>query len=513
VINVTDRLRRLVPIPLNAHHPPLTDNERELLPWLVRAAQAMDRPYWEQEYGDPQTLWAMALEAETREYVRINYGPWDRLHENEPILDGVGGKPLGANYYPADMTPEEFETAALTDPTLKSPYTLVRRDAHGRLGALPYHVAFQPHVQHAATYLRQAADHAQSRYLKNYLNARATALLTDDYQASDFAWMEPQDTALDILIGPMEIEDRLLGIKTAYSASVLVKAQAATAALAHYKPLLPQFQASLPVPDQYKPPLNNSASELQVYTLAYAAGLDACNTPSGIAWPNDEVVQVQKGVRSLLVENVLQARFHAIFLPLADLLIAPDQRQYVTHTARFEFVLLHELAHGLGIKYTLHEHQPVPPVLGDLNHAVEEGKANLVGLWIAAQQHRAGHMSAEAVLALYVTALVAALYNYDGRQSVLQLNVFKDAGAYSRDATTGVYRVHPEHMPAAIEALTNRLLRLQGDGDYQGALALFAEKGQPEEALQSDIQRIEAAQLPLGSVCLAPPHFRAQLSS
>jgi hypothetical protein len=498
LVNVRERLERFVPVELKADLSRLSDSERKMLPLLEQAAQAMERPFWIQNYGDPEQLLSSIPEDEIRHYVQMNYGPWDRLHQDEPILSGVGSRPVGANFYPAGMTHEEFSAAAVQSSNLKSPFTMVRRGAADHLVAIPYHTFFQEHVRFAAEKLRQAAKLAESSDLQNFLNLRANALLTDDYHASDLAWMEMQDNTLDILIGPMEIEDRLMGIKTAYAASILVKDWESRESLLQYTDMLQRFQESLPVSAAYRQQPPGLESDLNIYEVIRFAGNDAFGKPSGVAWPDDEEIQLSKGTRSLLLRNVIQLKFKALLMPLAEILIASDQRAYVTPEADFSFVMFHELAHGLGIKHTLHANRSVREALGEYHHAVEEGKADLVGLFIASQLHRWGRISKSQLRALYVTALVRLLYNFDGVQSVTRLNYFKERGAYSRDPKKGTYRVHPEHMSAAIESLTERLLRLQGDGDYEGARAFLARYGRPDEDLQRDIERLKAAKLPLG---------------
>ena len=498
LVNVRERLARFVPVELKADLSRLSNSERKMLPLLEQAAQAMERPFWIQNYGDPEPLLASIPEEAARRYVRMNYGPWDRMYQDEPILSGISSRPAGANFYPAGMTREEFETAVAQSPNLKSPFTMVRRGAADRLVAIPYHTFFQEHVRLAAQKLRQAAKLAESRDLQNFINLRAEALLTDDYHASDLAWTELQDNTLDILIGPMEIEDRLLGIKTAYAASLLIKDWQSGSSLRQYTELLPRLQASLPVPVAYRQQEPGLKSDLNVYEVVRFAGNDAFAKPSGVAWPDDEEIQLSKGTRSLLLRNVMQAKFEALLMPLADLMIASDQRANVTPEADFSFIMFHELAHGLGVKHTLSDGRLVREALGELHHAVEEGKADLVGLFIATQLHHWGHLSEPKLRDLYVTALVRLLYNYDGPQSVTRLNYFKERGAYSRDPKTGTYRIHPERMRPAIESLAERLLRLQGDGDYKGAQVFLARYGQTDEDLQHDIERLEAAKLPLG---------------
>ena len=196
----------------------------------------------------------------------------------------------------------------------------------------------------------------------------------------------------------------------------------------------------------------------------------------------------------------MRAKFEAFHIPLAGLLIAEDQLPQVNFDARFDFVMFHELAHGLGIKHTNKDQETVREALGDLGHVVEEGKADLIGLFIANRLKNQGQITDDDLIAIYVTSLVSLLDNCYGRQSVMRLNFFKELGAYSRDEQTGTYRVHAEKMPEAIEKLTGILLRLQGDGNYGEAAAFIERYGQPDEELKLDIERMDSAKLPLGII-------------
>jgi len=497
-MDIQQRLNLYKPIRLEPDISHLSENERKILPLLIQAAEAMEMPYWIQEYGNPAPLLASITDEDIRRYVQINYGPWDRMHGNGSIIPGAGDKPLGANFYPADITSEEFDSAAEKDPTMNSPFTMVRRDQEGRLMATPYHKFFKEYVVRAANALERAADLADTPNLQKFLKLRADALLTDDYRASDIAWMDLQDNSLELLIGPMEIEDRLFGIKAAYAASILIKDKEASDKLARYKNFLPRFQKSLPLPEQYKEEHPGLASDIQVYDVFHFAGLDACTIPVGVAWPDDEEVQLQKGIRSLLLKNVMRAKFDAIFVPIVDLLIAREQRQYTHFDGRFEFVTLHELGHGLGVKYTINGHETVRDALGDLNHTIEEGKADLVGLFIANQLRQWGELTDDDLKDVYISSLVSLLWNCEAQQSIVRMNFFKETGAYLRDKQTGTYRVQAEKMPEAIEKLTEMFLHLQIDGDYGKAKEFMREYGEPDDELKLDIERMDSAKIPLG---------------
>ncbi|MEL7342779.1 MAG: Zn-dependent hydrolase, partial [Bacteroidota bacterium] len=318
-----------------------------------------------------------------RAFMKINYGPWDRLAADKAFIDGVGEKPLGANFYPVDMTKAEFE--AFDDPSKTSLYTLIRRDDKGKLMSVPYHKAFSEQVWKVADILNaNVAVLAEQEDLKKYLKARAEALLTDDYQASDIAWLEMEDNGIDVIIGPIEnYEDKLYGYKAAHEAYILVKDKEWTERLKRFATFLPELQAGLPVPAEYKKETPGRDSQLGAYDVVYYAG--DCNAGSktiAVNLPNDESVQLSHGTRRLQFKNAMRAKFDKILLPLSDVLIAEDQRKHITFDAFFGNTMFHEVAHGLGIKETITGKGSVREALKELHSALEEGKADVLGLYM-----------------------------------------------------------------------------------------------------------------------------------
>ncbi|MDQ3995843.1 MAG: Zn-dependent hydrolase, partial [Gemmatimonadota bacterium] len=359
--DVAAGLAKYTTVRLTVDSSALTPNERRMIPLLIDAADAMDEIYWHQAHGNRDSLLSgVGGDRAMRRFVEINYGPWDRLANDRPFVPGVGPKPAGANYYPRDMTKGEFETAVADAPkaradSLKSLYTLVRRDAAGRLVLIPFSKAYAPLNQRAAIRLREAAALAEEPGLKRYLELRADALLTDDYQASDLAWMDMKDNTIDVVIGPIETyEDLLFGYKAANEAYVLIKDRGWSQRLARYATLLPGLQRRLPVPDEYKRETPGTGSDLNAYDAVYYAGqANAGSKTIAINLPNDEQVQLQKGTRRLQLKNTIRAKFDKILVPIANELLVADQLSKVSFDAFFENVMFHEVAHGLGIKNTI----------------------------------------------------------------------------------------------------------------------------------------------------------------
>jgi hypothetical protein len=490
---------------------PLTERERRVVALLIEAADAMDEIFWQQAYGDRDALLAGITDPDARAFALINYGPWDRLAGNEPFVAGHDPKPAGANFYPADMTREEFEAAAEGEAgeALRSQYTLVRRAEDGSLRAIPYREAYRAQVERAAARLREAATYADEPMLRRYLELRAEALLTDEYRASDLAWLDMKDNAIDVIIGPIETyEDGLFGYKAAHEGLVLVKDRAWSARLARYAAMLPALQRGLPVTDRYKSEEPGTDSDLNAYDIVYYAGdANAGAKPIAVNLPNDEQVQLEKGTRRLQLQNAMRAKFDEILVPIADLLIAEDQRQHVSFDAFFANVMFHEVAHGLGIKNTITGRGTVREALRDQAAALEEGKADVLGLYMVTRLHEQGELGDAPLEDNYVTFLASIFRSVrfgaasaHGRANMARFNFFAERGAFTRDDASGTYRVDFARMRSAMDALSERILTLQGDGDYDGVVAFMEQYGGIGEELQSDLDRVNRAGIPVDIV-------------
>ncbi len=508
-MNYREKVDDYVSFRLEADTGALSENQKKMLPLLIKAARVMDDLFWRQAYGDRQELLNGIEDPDARRFAAINYGPWDRLNDNAPFLSGVGPKPPGARFYPPDMTKKEFDAAAASDETLKSLYTFVSRDRSGKLAAEPYSKVFRKDLETASGLLLQAAELAEDAGFKKYLELRAEALVTDNYQPSDFAWMAMKDNALDIVIGPIETyEDRLFGYKAAFEAYVLIKDKEWSARLAKYAAMLPDLQAGLPVPPEYKREEPGTDSDLNAYDVLYYAG--DCNAGAktiAINLPNDEEVQLRSGARRLQLKNSMQAKFDKILIPIGNVLIARDQRSRIRFDAFFANTMFHEVAHGLGIKNTLDGKGTVREALKEKSSSLEEGKADILGLYMVTRLSEKGELGDADLQDNYVTFLAGIFRSIrfgassaHGVANTLRFNFFREAGAFSREESNGTYRVNFDKMQAAVDALSEKILRLQGDGDYAGAAAFVDEMGKIDSRLQTDLDRLEQADIPLDIV-------------
>jgi hypothetical protein len=512
VATPAERLARYTPVHLQADTASLTRKERLMLPLLVDAAREMHDIYWVQAVGPRDSVLSSISDPAARRLAEVNVGPWDRLDGNVPFVAGVGPKPHGANFYPRDMSKEEFDRAVqgggVHADSLKSLYTMVRRDGQGRLTAIPYSTYYAAANERAAAKVRQAAALADDRGLRRYLGELARALVTDRYRPSDLAWMDMKNNTLDLVLGPIETyEDELFGYKAANEAFVLVKDQSWSKRLAKYASQLPALQRGIPVDERYKAEKPGTDADLNAYDVVYVAGqANVGGKTIAINLPNDEEVQLKKGTRRLQLKNAIRAKFDRILVPIARELIVDDQLPRVTFDAFFENVMFHEVAHGLGVKNTIDGKGTVRAALKERAGALEEGKADILGLYMIRQLNAQGEMGTESVDDNYVTFLASLFRSVrfgaadaHGRANVVAFNRLRDMGAFTREAN-GKYRVDFAKLRAGADSLSRQILTLQGDGDYAGVGRLYAEKGKIDAVLQADLQRLGTRGIPVDIV-------------
>ncbi|WP_371373100.1 dipeptidyl-peptidase 3 family protein [Thalassotalea aquiviva] len=482
----------------------LSANQKKMLGILIDASVIMDELFWQQAFGDNKEQFLASIKDEkTRKFAQINYGPWDRLDGDKPFLTDTEEKPLGARFYPKDMSKEEFEASNFKGN--KSLYTIVRRDNDNKLYSIPYSEAYAEQISRAAALLEEAATYAEDKEFANYLTLRAKAFRTDDYQASDFAWMDMKNNPIDVVIGPIETyEDLLFGYRAGFESYVLVKDKSWSERLAKYAAYLPELQRNLPVAAKFKQEVPGSDADLNAYDVVYYAGhSNAGGKTIAINLPNDEQVQLEKGTRRLQLKNAMRAKFDAILLPIANELVSPEDRKHVTFDAFFANTMFHEVAHGLGIKNTINDKGTVRQALKEHASALEEGKADILGLYMVSQLLEKGAIS-EGVLKDYYTTFMAGIFrsvrfgasSAHGKANMVRFNYFADNGAFTLDEN-GLYKVDMDKMTKAIDSLSELILTLQGNGDYEGVDKLVAEMGLIRPELAADLAKLEKANIPV----------------
>ena len=500
---IQQKAEEFAPFELKTDLSVLTVKEKQMLPFLFKAADIMDEIFWTQAYGNKSEILGKVTDPAMEKLIRINYGPWERLNNNAPLVEGYGHKPAGAQFYPTDITKEEF--TALNDESKTGLYSLVKRNDQGSLTVVPYHIAYQEKLQSAAGLIRSAAELAEDEGLKKYLELRANALLTDDFYESDIAWLEMRNNTIDFIVGPIEnYEDQLFGYKTSYESFILVKDKEWSKRLEKYAALLPGLQKALPCEETYKNESPGTDSDMNVYDAVYYAG--DCNAGSktiAINLPNDEKVRENKGSRKLQLKNSMQAKFDKILVPISDILIDESQRKHIKFDAFFENTMFHEVAHGLGLGKTIKGDQTVREALKETYTSLEESKADILGLWCIYQLNEMGEFTDKDMMDNFVTFMAGIFRSVrfgaasaHGKANMIRFYYFQEKGAFTRDEASGTYKVDFEKMKQAMLDLSDLVLEIQGDGNYETAKELIEEKGVVREALQSDLDRIANAGIP-----------------
>ena len=481
----------------------LSDNEVKMLDLLFEAGKIMDDIYWTENFnGDKDEFLNGIADPNARKYAEINYGPWDQLDNRRVFIQGYEAKPEGAGFYPIDMTKEEFE--AWENPDKTSQYTLVRRDENGYLKTVWYHEAYATQIQKAAELLMNASELAADKEFAEYLKLRATALLTDDYYESDMAWMDVRNNNIDFVVGPIEnYTDGLFGYKAAHESFILIKDKEWTEKLTRYVALLPELQTKLPVEDKYKQEKPGSDADLAAYDVIFYGG--DCNMASktiAINLPNDERVQLQKGTRKLQLKNAMKAKFDKIVVPISEVLVTPEARQNVKFDAFFANVMFHEVAHGLGIKNTLDGSGTVRHALKEQYSAIEEAKADILGLFLVTKLSEMGEYDNTTLEDNYTTFMAGIFRSVrfgaasaHGKANMIEFNYLANEGAFNRDEN-GLYSIDFPKMKLSVEKLGGAILTAQGDGDYEFVKNWIATDGVIKPELQADLDKLAGSGIP-----------------
>ena len=481
----------------------LSEGELEMLGLLFEAADIMDGLFWMENYGDKEELMnQIGDNADLKKMASIAYGPWDGLNGNKSFVDGIGEKPAGAQFYPTDMTEEEWN--AFDDPNKTSQYTMIVRDENGNLKCVWYHDYFEQQIKKAASLLDDASELAGDEEFAEYLRLRAKALRTDDYLESDMQWMDVRNNNIDLVIGPIEnYTDARYGIKASHEAFILIKDQEWTKQLARYAAYVPELQKQLPVPAEYKKEVPGNDVDLAAYDAVYYAG--DCNANSktiAINLPNDERVQLKRGTRKLQLKNSMQAKFDKILVPIAEVLMTPESMEHIKFDAFFANVMFHETAHGMGIKNTITGKGTVREALGNQYNAIEEAKADVLGLYLVTKLAEMGVYTNTTMEDNYTTFMAGIFRSVrfgaasaHGKANMLTFNYFQNEGAFTRNEN-GLYAIDFEKMKVAVEKLAGDILMHQGDGDYEATKAWMADQIVIKPELQADLERVNEAGIP-----------------
>jgi hypothetical protein len=507
--DVENRLRQMPKTVIDYDRTLLNDNERQVVAKLIEASTFIDEIYWRQ-VSEQNPDYRTRLEAQASssnrnragyEYFLANRGRWDRLAKDEPFVapfGPAGHKPEGAAFYPADITKEEMERYIAAHPdqkdALQGLFSVVRRQGD-RLVTIPYSVHYKEQLTPAVAKLREAAALTNNPSMRNYLTKLADALMKDNYRESDVAWMD-LNGPLEVVIGPYEVyEDALFNWKAAFQSFITVVDRPETEKLTVYAQHLPAMERNLPIPDEHKNPNRGTESPIRVVQELYTAG-DARRGVQTAAFnlPNDEWVRENKGSKKVLLKNVMDAKYRMSGSPIAMRVLDPAQRNLLNFDAYFNFVLFHELSHGLGpglIKQPNGERVDVRFLLKDTYSAIEECKADVLGVWnilYAIDQKLLSAFNEQQLYATYAglhfRSMRFGIDEAHGRGTAVQWNWLREKGAIMPKGD-GTFTVDFPKMRSGIELLANELLMLQATGDYARAQRLLAKYGVSTPEIES----------------------------
>ena len=507
------KIARFSPTVLTADIAQLSPGDRKALTKIIAAAKLMDPLFLRQVWSGNEAL-KQKLEADTSaagrqrlHYFLINNGPWSRLDHNEPFIEGVPQeKPKHANYYPDDMTKQEFETwvAGLAETDKKKAtgfFHLIRRGADGKLMTVPYSEAYAEFLVPAAKLLNEAAALATNATLKNYLTKRAAAFASDDYYDSDVAWMD-LDSPIEVTIGPYETyEDELFSYKAAFEAYVTLRDQAESAKLAKFSGYLQELEDNLPLEARYRNPKLGAASPIRVVNEIFGSGEGNSGVQTAaFNLPNDERVVAEKGSKRTMLKNVQQAKFQKTLVPISRVVLSRAHQPLLSFESFFTHILAHELMHGLGphnIKVN-GEDTTVRKQLKELSSAFEEAKADITGLWALQYLIDKGVVEKQMERSLYMTFLASAFRSVrfgiteaHGKGIALQFNYLTDEGAIEIDEKMGTFSINNAKVKEAVRKLTNEILTIQAEGSYDKAKAMLDKYAVMRPAMQRALDRMK----------------------
>jgi Peptidase family M49 len=523
--DLSTMIARFAPAEIGADTSKLPANERSALKVLVDAARLMDSLFLRQVWaGNDALLQQLAREVvstpgsgqstglrgattadQQLQYFLINNGPWSRLDHNQPFIDGVPAKPESANFYPAGATKDEIQKwidGLPPDEKARATgfFTTIRRGPDGKLTAVPYSVEYQGELAQAAALLRDAATLTAQPTLKKFLESRADAFISNDYYASDVAWME-LDASIEPTIGPYEVyEDEWFNFKAAFEAYITLRDDAETKKLQAFSSALQGLENALPIDEKHRNPKLGALAPIRVVNVIFSAG-DGNSGVQTAAFnlPNDERVVKEKGTKRVMLKNVQEAKFRMVLQPIAKVALPPAEQKDVSFDAFFTHILMHELMHGLGPHaITVNGRSTtVRQELKETYSAIEEAKADVSGLWALKQLADKGQIEPATAETMYTTFLASAFRSIrfgineaHGRGIAIQLNYFLDNGGV-RVNPDGTFSVEASKIADAITSLTRDIMTLQAEGSYAKAKELIDKLGVVRPEVQKVLDRLE----------------------
>src|SRR6266850_2078632 len=510
--DLAKKIARFAPTVLSANTTGLSPNDRLALKKIIESAKLLDPLFLRQVWSGNEAL-EKKLKAdktvaglERLHYFYINDGPWSRLDNNELFIEGVPReKPPQANYYPDDITKEEFNSwvqglSAQDKEKATGYFYVIRRDANRKLVIVPYSEEYREFLEPAGKLLSEAASLATNKTLKDFLSKRAAAFASNDYYDSDVAWMD-LDAPIDVTIGPYETyEDELFGYKAAFEAYVTLRDQAESAKLAKFSQYLQEIENNLPIDPKYRNPKLGSASPIRVVNEVFSSGEGNSGVQTAaFNLPNDERVVKEKGTKKVMLKNVQNAKFDKTLVPISRVVLDPAQQSALDFESFFTHILTHELMHGLG-PHNISvggQETTVRKQLKELHSAIEEAKADITALWALQYLIDKGAVDRGMERTLYTTYLASAFRSVrfgtseaHGKGMALQFNYLTDEGAIKVNARNGTFSIDESRIKEAVRKLTHDLLTIEAEGSYDKAKAMLDKYGVIRPAMKNALDRL-----------------------
>lgn len=505
-MTIQDRISQYAVIKLNYDMSKFNDKQKQVISNLIDAAEIVNDIFWDQTYGNKDSLFAMLKSDDEKKYANINYGPWDRLSDNEPFIDNYSRKPLGANFYPSDIKYLPFIQLSFQDKL--SMFTLLRKDENGEDYSIPYHEAYKTQIEEICKHLQIAADLSENTEFKNYLLKRIEGLKTDDFYESDAAWVDMKNNPIDFTIGAFDNEeDHFLYIKGAYEASVMVIDTSWTNKFKTYITVIKDLQNELPVSDEYKTQELGANTGIVVCDILYNGGYSNAGPKNiAISRPTDGKVLKQKGSKKLQFKNITEAKFSNILYPISKLLIDSTQLQYIKSESFFENNLFFEICNGIIMNKTIDGKSTVKDALKSNFNIIKNLNNDVLRLFLIRKLNEKGiiqesniNNNFETYLADIFRSVRFGSAHSQGSAAMISFNFYLEKGAIIRNEK-GIYKVDFEKMKQANEELAKEVIMIMGDGDIAKAKELIEKYGKVKPDLEKDLLKIRNANIPVDIV-------------
>jgi len=508
--HVQTQIQKFAPVEIDYDRSLLNENEREALILMVKAAQYMDELFLKQVYRNNKSIQSALQEGKDSDYVdllkyyRISFGPFDRLEQDQPFINLGDQKPAGANFYPVDMSKEEFEKWIEEHPEDRkdfiSNFTVIRREGE-QLKAVPYSEEYKLELNAVSVLLEQAAALVNNVSLKTYLSSRAEAFHSNDYFQSDMDWMDLMEHPIEIVIGPYEVyEDGLFGYKAAFEAFITLVDPVESEKLRRVNQYLGEMEENLPLPKTFKNTRRGSASPIVVVQEVFTGG----DTKAGVQTtafnlPNDERIREAKGSKKVMLKNVAQAKFEKCWIPIVNEVIDPSDLPFIKFDAYFNHVLMHEMSHGMGPGIIIKngKETSVGIELKETYPTIEEAKADILGILNTQFLIDKGFLPASLEKQTYITHLGGifrsvrfGITSAHGGANIIAYNYVKERGGFIYDEDTGKFRVNVKKAKVAVIELARELLLIQAELNYDGALQIIEKYRYPPAEIQTALERL-----------------------